>query len=227
MSCHVGRLLMSRTQYIIIGMRNNFSNKSTSHWVNAASSKYLEEVIYGGFTHPNFSSSVLVRWKYFITLFIAQQRIGVKLDVATLFIIRVKSLQFSLVRENNTHAARAVDFYTHNTYFKSFQLFLRKVNPINTLMLHALWIKSALSHPISGVRSVQSNPGVCSDAPLVTGWHSFTHNKHNITLELVCSVTANPPAKVSQTNNYNIFMSKQNDKACLKYERVRLKRIHS
>lgn len=33
-------------------------------------------------------------------------------------------------------------------------------------------------------------------APLVTGWHSFTHNKHNITLELVCSVTANPPAKV-------------------------------
>ena len=61
MSCHVRRLLMSRTQYIIIGMRNNFSNKSTSHWVNAASSKYLEEVIYGGFTHPNFSSSVLVR----------------------------------------------------------------------------------------------------------------------------------------------------------------------
>ena len=37
---------------------------------------------------------------------------------------------------------------------------------------------------------------VSPDAPLVSGWHSFTHNRHNITLELVCSVTANPPAKV-------------------------------
>lgn len=33
-------------------------------------------------------------------------------------------------------------------------------------------------------------------APLVTGWHSYTHNKRNVSLELVCSVTANPPAKV-------------------------------
>ena len=41
-----------------------------------------------------FRSSVLCEI-YFITLFIAQQRMGVKLDVATLFIIkRVKSLQF-------------------------------------------------------------------------------------------------------------------------------------
>ena len=64
---------------------------------------------------------------------------------------------------------------------------------------------------------MQSNPGVCSDAPLVTGWHSFTHNKHNITLELVCSVTANPPAKVKQTDNNKCFRPRKNDKACLKF----------
>ena len=41
-----------------------------------------------------FSSSVLSEI-YFITLFMARQRMGVKLDVATLFIIRdLKSLQF-------------------------------------------------------------------------------------------------------------------------------------
>lgn len=149
-----------------------------------------------------------------------------KLDVATLFIIRVKSLQFLLVRENRTPRDLCISTYTHNTYFKSFQLFLRKVNPINTLMLHALWIKSALSslslsHPISGVRSVQSNPCVCSDAPLVTGWHSFTHNKHNITLELVCSVTANPPAKVSETITYfsgGCMINDKSMKECAKNE---------
>ena len=46
-----------------------------------------------------FSSSVLCEI-YFITLFMAQQRMEVKLDVATLFIIRkVKSLQFLLERK--------------------------------------------------------------------------------------------------------------------------------
>ena len=37
-----------------------------------------------------------------------------------------------------------------------------------------------------------------ADSPMVTAWHSYTHDKRNMSLELVCSVTSNPPAKVNQ-----------------------------
>ena len=38
---------------------------------------------------------------------------------------------------------------------------------------------------------------ISTDAPLVTAWHSYRHNATATTLEIVCSVTAHPPAKVS------------------------------
>ena len=64
-----------------------------------------------------FSSSVLCEI-YFITLFMAQQRMGVKLDVATLFIIRkVKSLQFLLERKT------AIIITEHNLHFHTFKVF--------------------------------------------------------------------------------------------------------
>ena len=37
----------------------------------------------------------------------------------------------------------------------------------------------------------------CPDRPLVTAWHSYSQQApHNLTLELVCTITAVPPAKV-------------------------------
>ena len=43
-----------------------------------------------------------------------------------------------------------------------------------------------------------SDIACCPDRPLVTAWHSYSQQpRQNLTLELVCTVTAFPPAKVA------------------------------
>ena len=57
--CHVGRLLLSPTQAVIL-MRNNFSNKSTSQWVKCSKQWKSKKKLFMVDSHiQTFSSSVL------------------------------------------------------------------------------------------------------------------------------------------------------------------------